>query len=128
MKSKFFMAAIIAAGLMATNFSAFQVYGQESPEMSNRDKERTDSLQKVDMQVMEQQRADNKDALDNAKDASMESQAKAKEAQRVERDATVASRESKKALRMERNAQKARRNADRQTQKASDARVKSDSN
>lgn len=128
MKSKFFIAAIFAAGLMATNFSTFQVYGQESPEMGNRDKERMDSLQKNDMQVKEQQRLDDKDAMDNAKDASVESKAKAKEAQRVERDATDASRESKKALRMEKNAQKKRRNADRQTRKASDARVKSDSN
>ena len=128
MKRKFFIAAIVAAGLMATNFSTFQVYGQETPELSTRDKERADSLQKNDLQMKEQQRADNKDAMDMAKDASVESQAKAKEAQRIERDATVASRESKKALRMEKNAQKARRNADRQTRKASDARFKSDSN
>jgi hypothetical protein len=128
MKSKFFIAAIVVAGLMATNFSTFQVYGQEIPEVSNRDKERIDSLQKIDLQVKEQQRVDNKDAMDEAKDASVESKAKAKEAQRIEREATEASRESKKALKMEKNAQKSRRKADQQTQKASDARVKSDSN
>ncbi|HJZ39948.1 MAG TPA: hypothetical protein VJ203_06260 [Bacteroidales bacterium] len=123
-----FKTVIATAGLFTLSLFACELYGQEPTEMSKHDRERMDSLKKVDIQVQEQQRADNKEAMDNAKDANAQSKAKAKEAQRIEQDATNASRESRKALNMEKKAQKARRNADSQTQKASDARDKSDEN
>jgi hypothetical protein len=123
-----FKTVIVTVGLFALSLFACELYGQEGVELSKSEQERIDSQAKKDVQVQEQQSSDNKEAMDNAKDAKVESKANAKEAQRVGRDATAASRESKKALQMERKAQKARKNADSQSQKASDARDKSDDN
>jgi hypothetical protein len=114
--------------LSALSLFSYELYGQERTEMSKQERDRLDSLQKVDIQVQEQQKADDKNAMDDAKSATIQTKAKAKEAQRVERDANAASVESKKALKMEKNAQKARKNADQQSQKASEARDKSDKN
>jgi hypothetical protein len=119
---------ILTLTLSALSLFAYNLYGQERTEMSKLERDRMDSLQKVDLKVQEQQKAEDKVAIDNAKNASIETKAKAKEAQRVEREASAASNESRKALKMEKNAQKARKNADQQSQKASEARDKSDKN
>jgi hypothetical protein len=119
---------ILTLTLSTLSLFAYYLYGQDRTEMSKLERDRMDSLQKVDLKVQEQQIAEDKNAIDNAKNASIQTKAKAKEAQRVERDASAASSESKKALKMELNAQKARKNADQQSQKASDARDKSDKN
>ncbi|HEX2934825.1 MAG TPA: hypothetical protein VHO72_05690 [Bacteroidales bacterium] len=107
----------------------FDLYGQEEPAaMSKSEHARMDSLLKTDKQIQQQQQAEDKKTIDDAKEASKDAKVKADEAKRIEQDASNASNESKKALRTEKKAQKARRNADKQAQKAEDARQKSNNN
>jgi hypothetical protein len=80
---------------------------------------------KIDSQTQQENDASR---IANAKQARRETKAKAKEARRVEREADDAERQSKNALKTEERAQKSRKRADAQSQKASDARVKSDQN
>lgn len=87
-----------------------------------------DTTEATASEEFKQQQADDKERLDNAKEARKETKSDAKITQQVNRDAMKASKESKKAYRSEKQAQKSRSSATKQAKKAADARDKSDSN
>lgn len=95
--------------LGASSLFTYELYAQDNNRAAKREQNRKNSLQRVDQKLQDQQRLDDKNTMDDAKNASFQSKAKAKEAQRIEKDANNASIQSKRALKMEKNAQKARR-------------------
>jgi hypothetical protein len=101
------------------SFFTYISYGQDP--MTSYEQNKSDSIQKNQQML-------NKEVIDDAKDASRDSQVKAKEAQRVSKEADDALRQSQKALKAEQKAQKARKKADKQAKKAEESRYKSDGN
>ena len=109
---------------------AGDLFGQDQPQMSWAEHERIDSVQATrdKEHVIQAQKADDQNRMDDAKRAQRETRADAKETQRIDREARKAAREARLALRAERKAQKARKDADKQSDDAERAKTKSDKN
>jgi hypothetical protein len=123
--NKIILTSLVA---LALGFS-HEAIGQDQPTPPSMDeKQRADSLERVSMATLQDQKAKDESKMADARLNKKQTKARAKAAQRVERDATDAAKQSKYAVKAEKRAQRSRKKADRQEQKAATAREKSDNN
>jgi len=115
--------------VIAASLCTFELFAQPESSMSKIEYDRIDSLQAVyKRDQVQAQKAQDTEAMRDAKADQVETEAKAKEADRIEDEAQDAAKQSKNALKTEKEAQKLRKRADKQAEKAKAAREKSDLN
>lgn len=119
---------ILPLTIGALSLFTISAFAQQT-EVTKDEYNRADSTKAVyERDQIQNQRQEDTERMNDAKNERSETKAKAKEAQRIENDANDAAKESKNALKAERKAQKARKQADKQAHDAEDARAKSNQN